>query len=113
MSIGQLDHDVAARVPIERVRETCERFGVSRLWLHGPILERVPGPEEEIEFLVEFLNNDSGPYGNKLDRVENDLSGAMHRGVTVSSKRGLEDSANPFERDRILREAKVIYDSAS
>ena len=57
------------------------RFGVSQLWVHGPILERDPRPDEEVEFLVEFLNNDAGPWGSKLDLLENDLSGLMHRKV--------------------------------
>ena len=53
-----------------------------------------------------------GAINAQYDVLENDFSGAMHRKVIVSSKRGMEDSANPFERERILREARIVYDSA-
>jgi hypothetical protein len=61
MSVGQIDAGLAERLPLERIAEACGRLGVSQLWVHGPILERDPRPEEEVEFLVEFRSNDAGP----------------------------------------------------
>ena len=93
MSIGHIDSELATRVPLDRIGEACRRWGVSQLWVHGPILEKDPGPDDEIEFLVMFLRNDFGPWGGKLDSLENDLSGVMHRKVRVHSRRGVEHSA--------------------
>jgi len=113
MSIGHIDNELATRVPLDRIGEACRRCGVSQLWVHGPILEKDPGPDDEIEFLVMFLRNDFGPWGGKLDSLENDLSGVMHRKVRVHSRRGVEHSALPSEKNRILSTARLIYESES
>jgi predicted nucleotidyltransferase len=110
MSVGQIDTGLAGRLPLERIAEACGRFGVSQLWVHGPILERDPRPDEEVEFLVEFLNNDAGPWGSKLDLLENDLSGLMHRKVRVSSRGGIQDSTPSPWREQILNSARLIYE---
>jgi predicted nucleotidyltransferase len=110
MSIGHIDSELATRVPLDRIGEACRRFGVSQLWVHGPILERDPGPTGEVEFLVEFLNNDAGPWGSKLDLLENDLSGVLHRKVRVSSRGGIQDSTPSPWREQILNSARLIYE---
>ena len=110
MSVGQLDTGLARRLPLERIGETCRRLGVSQLWVHGPILEHDPDPAEEIRFLVEFINNDAGPWGSKLDLLEDDLSGVMHRKVRVSSRGGIRDSTPSPWREQILNSARLIYE---
>jgi predicted nucleotidyltransferase len=92
VSVVHPDAELGTRLPLERIAEACGRFGVAQLWVHGPILERDPSPEEDVEFLVEFLNNDAGPWGSKLDLLENDLSEVMHREVRVASRGGIRDS---------------------
>ena len=42
-----------------------------------------------------FQNDDFGPWGCKLDQLENDLSGVMHEKVHVASRRGIEQSSPP------------------
>lgn len=75
------------------------------------------GPEgdarraEEPLFLVMFHNNDFGPWGCKLDELENDLSGVMHEKVHVASRRGIQQSSTPERRDHILAGAEPIYES--
>jgi len=111
MSITPSVPELATRLPLERIGEACRRHGVAQLWVHGPILDHDPGPEEEIEFLVEFLNNDFGPWGCKLDLLENDLSGPMHRKVHVASRGGIKDSTPSPWRERILDSARLVYES--
>ena len=110
MSVGQIDTGLAGRLPLGHIGKICERLGVSQLWVHGPILQRDPSPEEEVEFLVEFLNNDAGPWGSKLDLLENDLSGIMHRKVRVSSRGGIRDSTPSPWSEQILNSARSIYE---
>ena len=109
MSVGQLDTGLAGRLPLERIGEACQRVGVSQLWVHGLILEHDPNSAEEVEFLVEFINNDAGPWGSKLDVLENDLSGVLHRKVRVSSRGGIRDSTPSPWREQILNSARLIY----
>jgi hypothetical protein len=56
-------------------------------------------------------NDDFGPRGDKLDELENDISGVMHQKVHVASRRGIEQSVLPPRRDRILESAQRIYES--
>jgi predicted nucleotidyltransferase len=109
MSVGQRDTGLTGRMPLERIGEACRRLGVSRLWVYGPILEHAPSPTEDAKFLVEFINNDFGPWGCKLDDLENDLSGVMHRKVHVASRGGVRDSTHSPWREQILDSAMLIY----
>ena len=49
--------------------------------------EREAASDEEVLFLATFHNDDSGPWGSKLDELENDLSGIVHYKVHVASRR--------------------------
>jgi hypothetical protein len=111
MSVNASQTDLAMKLPLDRIADVCRRLGVSRLWVHGPILESPPGLEVEVEFLVEFLNNDFGPWGSKLDLLENDISGSMHRKVRVVSRGGVRDSTPSPWREQILASARLVYES--
>ncbi len=110
MSVGELETGLAGRIPLEPIVEACRRVGVSHLWVYGPILAHEPAHSEEVTFLVEFLNNDFGPWGSKLDLLENDLSGVMHRKVRVDTRGGIRDSTRSAWREQILDSAGLIYE---
>ena len=111
MSLGHIDADLAVRLSLDSIAVACRTHGVSKLWVYGPILERSPTSDDEIRFLVDFLNDDFGPWGSKLDLLENDLSGSLHRKVFVASRGGIVDSTpSPF-REEILNSARLIYES--
>jgi predicted nucleotidyltransferase len=111
MSIGQCDTGLAGRMPLERIGEACRRLCVSRLWVYGPILDHAPSPTEDVKFLVDFINDDFGPWGSKLDVLENDLSGVMHRRAHVALRGGIRDSTLSPWREQILDPAVLIYES--
>jgi hypothetical protein len=111
MSIGHVNPALAARLPLERIAEICQRYGVSELSAYGPILEGDVQEDVEVPFLVMFLNDDFGPWGSKLDLLENDLSGALHRKASVASRRGVEQSTPSPWREEILGMRRVIYES--
>lgn len=111
MSSSASQADLATRLPLDHIAEACRRLGVSRLWVYGPILEDDSTAGAQVEFLVEFLNNDFGPWGSKLDLLENDLSGSMHRKVRVASRGGIRDSTPSPWREQILASARGVYES--
>jgi predicted nucleotidyltransferase len=113
MGIGHVNPALAARLPLERIAELCQRYGVSELSVYGLGSEGDAKRAEEALFLVMFHNDDFGPWGCKLDQLENDLSGVMHEKVHVASRRGIEQSCPPPRRDDILANAKLIYKSMS
>ena len=111
MSLTHTFADLSAKLPLERIAEACRRHGVSKLWVYGPDLSRQPAADDDICFLVDFLNNDFGPWGSKLDLLENDLSGPIHGKVRLASRGGIVDSTpSPF-REEILNSALLIYES--
>jgi hypothetical protein len=111
MSIGYVNPELARRLPLERIAEICRRYGVSELSVCGLAGESDMRGEEEVVFLVTFHNDDSGPWGSKLDELENDVSGVMHRAVHVASRRGIEQSSLAPRRDLILGSAQRVYGS--
>ena len=113
MSIGQVNPELATRLPLERIAEICQRYGVSELSVYGPILDGDVQDDVDVQFLVMFLDDDFGPWGSKLDLVENDLSGALHRKVHVASRRGIQQSSLSPWREQILGTRQVIYESRS
>ena len=79
-----------------------------RVSVSGIDREECPDVENEILFLVMFKDDDFGPWGSKLDELENDLSGLLHRKVHVASRRGIEQSSNAVRRVQVLGSAKRI-----
>ena len=79
MSIGHVNPDLAAKLPLERIAEICQKHGVSELSVYRLIAEEGAEPDEGPLFLAIFHNDDAGPWGSKLDDLENDLAGVMHR----------------------------------
>jgi hypothetical protein len=111
MSIGDVNPELATRLPLDRIAEICRRHGVSELSVYGLKPEGAGRTDDETLFLVEFQNDDSGPWGCKLDKVENDLSGVLHRKAHVAFRRGIEQSSPPTRRDLILGSAQRIYEA--
>jgi uncharacterized protein len=110
MSIGPVNPELATKLPLQRIAEICQRYGVSELSVYGPILESDVQENVEVLFLVEFLDNDFGPWGCKFDQVENDLSGALHRKVHVASREGVRQSTPSPRRELILGTRRLIYE---
>jgi uncharacterized protein len=111
MSIGHVNPELATRLPLERIAEICQRYGVSELSVYGLGTEDDAKRAEDAPFLVMFHNDDFGAWGCKLDQLENDLSGVMHEKVHVASRQGIEQSSPPPRRDHILTTAQRIYES--
>jgi len=93
MSIGHVNPALASRLPLDRIAELCQRYGVSELSVYGLGPEGDAKHAEEPLFLVMFHKNDFGPWGCKLDELENELSGVMHEKVHVVSRRGIDEKA--------------------
>jgi predicted nucleotidyltransferase len=111
LRIGNVDSQLARMLPQDRIAEICRKHDVSQLSVYGLSSEREAASDEEVLFLATFHNDDSGPWGSKLDELENDLSGIVHDKVHVAHRRGIEQSTLQPRRDRILTLAQRIYES--
>ena len=110
-SIGNVDRQLAEKLPLDQIAEICRKHDVSQLSVFGLQPEQHAIDEEQVLFLVTFQNDDSGPWGAKLDELENDLCGILHSKVHVASRRGIEQSMSDPRRERILTLAQRLYES--
>jgi len=90
----------------DEVKRFCRDRGIRRLALFGSVLRDDFRPESDIDVLVEF---ESGVrVGLRFFEMERELSDLFGRKVDLNTPGFL----SKYFRDRVLREAKTIYDSA-
>jgi len=97
-------------LPLDAIAEICTRYGVLELAVFGSALRSDFGPESDVDFLVTFEGDDSGPWMQKLPQLEEQLAALLNRQVDVVSRRGIEQSANWVRRNEILDSAVVVYE---
>ena len=111
MTLGSVDAELTLSLPMERIVEACRRHKVEKLWLQGTLGEHRRTLQDDLFFLVDFIGNDFGPWGAKLDLLENDLAGQTHQKVKLAARQGVIDSTpSPF-REAIVNSARLIYES--
>lgn len=98
-------------LPMADIAELCRKYGVTELAVFGSALREDFRPDSDIDFLVSFENDDSGPWMNKLTGLEEDLGALFGRKVDVVFRKGLEQSRNWIRRRDILDSAVVIYEA--
>jgi uncharacterized protein len=81
----------------------CLRYGVTRLRLFGSAVRGHDGPDSDLDLLVEFAGATT-----LLDLVgmQQDLEKELGREIDLVTPGAL----SPYIRDRVLREARVIYE---
>lgn len=95
-------------VSVEDLGALCLKWQISRLALFGSALSGHPGPDSDIELLVEF---EPGEQWSLLDlvRAEAEFADLFGRRVDLVDKRSLERSSNWIRRGAILGTAVEIY----
>ncbi len=98
-------------LPLEAIARVCQKYGVSELAVFGSVLRPDFDPaRSDVDFLVRFVDNDSGDWGHKYMDMEEELAELIGRKVDVVSWRGIEESTNPVRRGHILKHARRIYE---
>ena len=93
----------------EAIAEICRCYGVHELALFGSVLRPDFRPNSDVDFLVVFHEKSLGPWAEKLDRFERELSAAVGRRADVTTKESVEESWNYIRRQEILHSARTIY----
>lgn len=96
-------------LPMDELALVCRKYGVSELAIFGSALRNEFGPKSDVDFLVTFENDDSGPWMCKLTELENELAVLLQRDVDVVHRRGIEQSNNWIRREAILDSVRVVY----
>ena len=82
----------AIGLPLEHIKQFCERWKITDLALFGFILS----PEAH-HTLFDLVN------------IEDELKGIFQRDVDLVNRRGIERSRNYLRRNAILSSAQIIY----
>lgn len=96
-------------LPLDALADLCRRYGVSRLAVFGSALRGDFRADSDVDFLVQFVDNDAGPLMGKFGDLADELGRLLGRKADVVSWRGIEQSQNPYRRDHILRHARLVY----
>jgi predicted nucleotidyltransferase len=95
-------------IPLERVEQFCNRWGICEFALFGSVLRHDFGPDSDVDVLVTF---EPGARHGIFDviQMEEELKELFGRDVDLLTRRGVELSENALRRDEILKNAEVVY----
>jgi predicted nucleotidyltransferase len=94
------------RIELEVLAELCDRNDIGRLRVFGSVARGEDAEGSDIDLIADFTRRKS-----LLDlvRIEREFSERLGRRVDLLTERGL----SPYLRERILREARVVYERAA
>lgn len=94
------------KIDRESVADVCMRNDIERLRLFGSFARGEERDGSDVDLIADFSTRKS-----LLDlvRIERELSELLGRKVDLLTERAL----SPYLRDRILREATVVYERAA
>jgi uncharacterized protein len=97
---------LAMTIDTALLAEICRRNDIVRLRVFGSFARGEEGPASDLDLIADFSTRKS-----LLDlvRIERELSERLGVPVDLLTERAL----SPYLRDRILGEARVIYDRAA
>jgi predicted nucleotidyltransferase len=95
-------------VQSEALAALCRRHHITWLAVYGSALRDDFGPASDVDLLVEFVPGQTPSLFGMMD-IEQELSALLAgRVVDLGTKRSL----NRWIKDRVLDEARVLYDAA-
>ncbi|MET0397399.1 MAG: nucleotidyltransferase family protein [Longimicrobiaceae bacterium] len=106
-------HDVEAGIdlPGERIAEFCRRWHVVELALFGSVLRDDFGPASDVDVLVTFDPENTPSLFDHVD-MQDELAVIFGRPVDLATRKGVEQSPNPFRRKAILGSARTVYEDS-
>ena len=94
-------------LPSEAFDDFCVRHHIRRAALFGSVLRADFTPTSDVDLMVEF-DPEYTPGLIGLGKMQDELSALIGRQVDLLTFRSL----HPAIRERVLREARTIYDAA-
>ena len=101
---------VQVPLPIDKIKEFCDRWKISRLALFGSVLRNDFHSQSDVDVIVDFERNLH--YGLfDLVVMEDELKAIFNRDVDLVTRKGIANSRNYLRRENILNSAQTIYES--
>lgn len=97
-------------LPMDAIRDFCQRWGVAEFALFGSILRPDFNADSDVDVMVEFAE---GARRSLFDfaRMGDELEAIFGREVDLMTRKGVEESQNYIRRGEILGTAQVIYET--
>ena len=101
---------MSRRIDLDRgkVAEFCRRWKITELSLFGSVLRDDFRPDSDIDVMVSF-SPDSDWTLFDLVQMQFELEEIFARPVDLVTRRGIEQSMNPFRRKAILSTVEPLY----
>ncbi len=99
-------------LPIEQVRDFCNRWHVIEFALFGSVLRDDFRPDSDIDVMIRF-DPAARPTFFTLDQMEQELKEMFQREVDLVTREGIESSLNYLRRQAILSSTQIIYAAGS
>jgi uncharacterized protein len=95
-------------LPLNEIRDFCDRWKVTEFALFGSILRDDFGPDSDVDVLVRF--DEDADWGLlDMSRMVQELESTFGRRVDLLTRRGIDSARNARRRDAILNSAPVVY----
>jgi uncharacterized protein len=100
-------HEIASMtIDLVVVRELCQRNGIERLRVFGSFARGEAKPGSDLDLIADFSDRKS-----LLDlvRIEREFAERLGRPVDLLTV----ESLSPYLRERVLQEARMVYERAA
>lgn len=91
---------------IELIKEFCEKYGVSSLYVFGSVLTEKFNSESDIDFLVDFKNSDLQNYADNYFGFKFSLEEILKREVDLLEQKAIK---NPYFLSEINKKMQQVY----
>ena len=89
----------------EALRRFCRERGIARLELFGSALRDDFGAGSDVDLLATFAGNP----GLRFYTMEEEMAAILGVPVHLLTRDSVEQMSNPYRRESILADARVIY----
>jgi uncharacterized protein len=93
---------------MQAIQDFCERWKVISFELFGSVLREDFRADSDIDAMVTFEAT-AHPTLLTLAAMQGELEEIFQRPVDLLTRPGVEQMRNPYRREPILKEARVVY----
>ncbi len=94
--------------PQTEILDFCRRWNIKRLELFGSAVTGKLTQSSDIDLLVEFMSSFKRTLMDQM-KMQEELERIFEREVDFIVRETIEKSPNPYKRDSILNNTRVLY----
>lgn len=91
---------------IDKIRELCKLYKVKRFSVLGSVLKDNFTPQSDIDFAVDFEENDPFTYADLYFELKEQLENLFNRDIDLIEERAIK---NPYFRKELEETSYLIY----